>query len=436
MKEHINQYKYIYLISVIGFIITGVLARPYHMHWDSNYAFTKYSLDQLPPTNWMGWFYPYFWDLLYKITNDKLSIGIFHNLVYWISMPILYINFFQKREYITKFNTKYHYWYIALISFPFALGLLIGITNNILLASFLLLSVANFSIFLTNKNKIFLIISLISLLIVSFLRRDALIIVIPIMIYFNLVFSNRKLLQTCLMSLLFLGMYSLINYSVVKNIPNYNNSTASASINTIELVTIYDLTVMSYYKNELLLPDSILKEEYRGENRNTILQLIRSISIYDLAFGWTALQNQIGPLLVSETVWHSGLSLKQAFPIYLQNIPWYLWLKLNMLYAYGAYLWGSLILSLITLVLLLKKSFKTAFPEEQKQFCIVAFIASWIFSIAIILSAMSTQPRYLIPSNLLLWITSIYILYTITTTYKINVSYEERAISDKRNKVL
>ena len=432
MKEHINQYKYIYLISIIGFLITGVLAHPYHIHWDSNYAFTTYSLDQLPPTNWMGWFYPYFWDLLYKITNDKSSMGIFHNLVYWISMPIIYINFFQKKENIIKFNIGYHYWYIALVSFPFALGLLMGVTNNILVAIFLLLSVANFSIFLTNKNKTFLIVSLILLLIVSFLRREALIIVIPVMIYFNLVFSNRKLLQTCLMSVLFLGMYTIINYSVVKNIPNYNDSTVSQSINTIELVTLYDLTVMSYYKNELLLPDSILKEEYRGENRNTFLQLIRSISIYDLAFGSTHLQNQVGPQLVSGTMWHSGLSLKQAFPIYLQNISWYLWLKLNVLYAYGTYLWGSLILSLITIVLLLKKSFKTAFPKEQKQFCIVAFIASWIFSIAIILSANSTQPRYLIPSNLLFWITSIYILYTITTTYKINISYEERVRSDNK----
>ena len=252
------------------------------------------------------------------------------------------------------------------------------------------------------------------------------------MVYFNFVFFNRKLLQTCLMSVLFLGIYSLINYSVIKNIPNYNDSTVSQSINTIELVTIYDLTVMSYYKNELLFPDSILKEEYRGENRNTVLQLIRSISIYDLAFGWKPLQNQIGPLLVSDTVWHSGLSLKQTFPVYLQNIFWYLWLKLNMLFAYGAYLWGSLIFSLITIVLLLKKSFKTAFPKEQKQFCIIAFIASWIFSIAIILSANSTQPRYLIPSNLLLWITSIYILYTITTTYKINISYEERVVSKNK----
>ena len=432
MKEHLTQYKYIYLISVIGFFITGVFAYPYHIHFDSNYTFTKYSLEQLAPTNWMGWFYPYFWDFIYKITNDKSSIGIFHNLVYWISMPIIYINFFQKKENIIKFNTKYHYWYMVLVSFPFAMGLLMGVTNNILLVSFLLLSVANFSIFLNNKNKEFLIISLILLLIVSFLRREALIIVVPLMIYFNLVFSNRKLLQTCLMSILFLGMYFIINYNVVKNIPNYNDSTKSLSINTIELVTIYDLTVMSYYKNELLIPDSILKEEYRGENRNTFLQLIRSISIYDLAFGWTPLQNQIGPLLVSETVWHSGLSLKQAFPIYLQNIPWYLWLKLNMLYAYGTYLWGSLILSLITIVLLLKKSFKAAFPKEQKQFCIVAFISSWIFSVVIILSAVSTQPRYLIPSNLLLWITSIYILYTITTTYKINISYEERAISDNK----
>ena len=431
MKEHFNQYKYIYLISIVGFILTGVLAHPYHMHWDSNYAFTKYSIEHLPPTNWMGWFYPYFWDLLYKITNNKLSIAIFHNLVYWISMPTIYINFFQKKEKIVKFNTKYHYWYIALISFPFAIGLLIGITNNILLASFLLLSVANFSVFLNNKNKIFLIISLLLLLIASFVRRDALIIVVPIMIYFNLVFSNRKWLQTFLMSVLFLGMYSTINHSIVKNIPDYDQG-----ISSIEVMTISDLTVMSYYKNELLIPDSVLKEEYRGENRNTVLQLIRSISIYELAFGWTPVQNQIGPLLVSETVWHSGLSLKQAFPIYLQNIPWYLWLKLNVLYVYAAYLWGSLILSLITIVLLLKKRFQPAFPKDQKQFCIVAFITSWVFSVVIILSVNVTQHRYFIPSNLLLWITSIYILYTITTTYKININYEERIISNNKNKGL
>ncbi|WP_159428182.1 hypothetical protein [Brevinema andersonii] len=46
------------------------------------------------------------------------------------------------------------------------------------------------------------------------------------------------------------------NYLAKKNIKDYDST-----INSIELITIYDITGMSYYKKELLIPDEILKEE-------------------------------------------------------------------------------------------------------------------------------------------------------------------------------
>ena len=75
--EHVDQYKYIYVISVIGFFITGVLQYPYPLDWDSQYVFDTHVLGNMSPTSWMGWFYPYFWKFLYKMTNNINSMGIF-----------------------------------------------------------------------------------------------------------------------------------------------------------------------------------------------------------------------------------------------------------------------------------------------------------------------------------------------------------------------
>ena len=402
----------------MGFFITGILQYPNPIDFDSHHVFDKNVLGNIAPASWMGWFYPYFWKFLYDITGNQFIIGVVHNVLYWISISIIYINLFKNKNNTIKENRKYNFWYLIFILYPFAIKLVSPISNNVFVVSFLLLSMVSYAVYNTHKNKGFLIISLLSLLTASFLRREALILVIPIMVYFNFVFFNRKLLQTCLMSVLFLGIYSLINYSVVKKIPNYNDSTVSQSINTIELVTIYDLTVMSYYKNELLIPDSILKPEFQGENRYKIMDKIFQVGIPVLAFEWNPFSAAISPFLQTGTVWNAGLNIETLIPIYIDNVLFYIWLKINMLYGYLIPLVSFLILSIFAMNFLRNKRFQAIFSDDIRSLSWILIISSWIYSIVIILASNSIQYRYVISSTMLIWFVSVFILCQVFTNYK------------------
>ena len=156
MTEHVNKHKYIYLISMIGFFITGILQYPYPLDWDSQYVFDTHVSGNMAPASWMGWFYPYFWTILYKMTDNINSIGVFVNVCYWISLPVIYINLFKNKNNTIKQNRKYSVWYLVFILYPFAVKLVTGITNNIFLTSLLLLSVASYTLYNTHKNKLYI----------------------------------------------------------------------------------------------------------------------------------------------------------------------------------------------------------------------------------------------------------------------------------------
>ena len=426
MAEHINKHKYIYVISVIGFFITGVLQYPYPLDWDSQYVFDTHVLGNMAPASWMGWFYPYFWTILYKMTNDINSIGVFVNVCYWISLPVIYINLFKNKNNTIKQNRKYSVWYLVFILYPFAVKLVTGITNNIFLTSFLLLSMASYALYSTQKNKTYLIGTLILLLMIALIRRDAFIFITPLVIFFSIVLANYNKIRTGLILGLLLLTYMGMNYLAIKDNPNYyEQQSEQITIDTLGLLLVYDLTIMSHLKNELLLPDSILKEEFGGENRDTTLQFIRSIDFEDLAFGWIPIQEDIGPLLASGTVWHSGLNLKQAIPIYIKNIPQYIKLKLKMFFRYLKVLWITLFFSLVGVVLLFIKPCSSFFSQETKAFCLTAMGASWISTGVIILVVNSVQPRYIIPPSILMWIVSIYIFYTIVSNYNVKIVFDK-----------
>lgn len=84
-----KPYLSIIYTSIFGFFLTGILAYPYGINWDNSHVY--YNLDIL--NNWMGWFYPSLWKYLIKIIRLKNSIGLLHNIFYWIGMPLIYINF-------------------------------------------------------------------------------------------------------------------------------------------------------------------------------------------------------------------------------------------------------------------------------------------------------------------------------------------------------
>lgn len=425
MLQKFYSYRFIILISVIGFLITGLLAIPFYMYWgDSEYTFNKFSIEHFPPTNWMGWFYVYFWDTLYRITGAKASIGVFHNLAYWISMPILYINFFEQDNIKQdKFFTSYQLWYLLLVLNPIIIGFFFGITNNVFVASFLLITLALYSGYFKTGYRLWLWFALIFCLIMIFIRRDTLILVIPMLAYTSYILMNKKIIQSILLTVFMLTIQQTIDETITNQIPYYNEYQAEQiSIDTEGIVIAYDLFTMGYYKKEVLFPEFVLSEKYHGTNRAILKDRILGLNPYDAIFNWGVLQDFGWDIYKTGTVWYSGLKIRDTWKIYLENFHWYLWVKLNMFYAYSLYLWPQLILSIVAMIILFMKKTSSVFAGEKKNFMLMLILAAWIFSGAVILSVNSIQARYLIPSNILLWMTSLYVIRRFAMLYKIEIT--------------
>lgn len=413
----IKENKYIFLISISGFFITGVLLYPYNMHYDNQYTFQKQIIEGLPPTNWMGWFFPMFWELLYTISGKKESIGIFQNLVYWAVMPTIYIYLFPKNK-TDQFKSWYHYWYLAFACCPLVVFSISYLTNNSFLTIFLLLMVLFYVLYSFYQKKYYLLLSLFLLLCIAFIRRDAIFFIVPLSLYMIFLLTSKKILLSVFCSILFFSSFYAINKIITKNIIDYDSpENPQLTIDSIAMIALYDLTTMSYYKNELLIPDSILNEQFRGENRKETLSRIRDIGASRLLFNWSYFQDLSKEILAPNDVWHTGLTLSEAIPLYLNNIPTYIWVKLNLLYSYLLYLGVPLIMSIVSLVLMTRKTFSPLFSEDIRTFCIIGIFSAWLHSGIIIVSAVSSQFRYVVPVIMLMWILSIYIFAVISTHY-------------------
>lgn len=423
MLQNLLPYRFIIMISVIGFTISGIIAAPFYAYWwDSTYTFTKFSIENLPPTNWMGWFYVYFWDFLYKIFGTKASIGVFHNIAYWISMPIIYINFFDKPSQTPKFFSAYTFWYLCLVLNPVIFGFFFGVTNNVFVASFLVMVLACYALYFRTSNKFVLGINFLLLLIMIFIRRDTLILVFPMLIYTGYLLVNKKILYAIILVIGSLIMQKSIDSIVIAQIPRYHEYQAEQlSIDTEGIVIAYDLLAMGWYKKELLFPDDVLVEKYRASNRHVLNNKIIRLNVYDAIFTWGVLQDLGWDMFDSGTTWHSGLTLKNTWQIYLKNFHFYLWVKLNMFYAYALYLWPQLILSLVALWILFSKKTYNIFTQEKKNFLALLIFVGWLFSGAVILSVNGIQARYLLVPNILLWFASLYSIAHFTKFFRINI---------------
>ena len=103
------------------------------------------------------------------------------------------------------------------ILYPFAVKLVIGISNNQFLTSFLLLSIASYALYSTQKNKIYIVITLILLLVISLIRRDAFIFITPLVIFFSMLLASYNKIRTGLILGVLLATYMGMNHLAIKD---------------------------------------------------------------------------------------------------------------------------------------------------------------------------------------------------------------------------
>ncbi len=351
-----KKYKSIIIISCIGFLITGVIAYPfYKVHWDSNYAFTAFSIDGKSPANWMGWFYVWFWDILYRITGQQKSIGVFQNILYWVCMPLIWVNL------VNDSLKNSRLWYGLFAFSPFAIILVMGITNNMFAALFMLCALLCHLRYIKNGNKSYLYVSILLMMFMIWARRDSVIFAAPAAAYTCYIIFNRKALKSAVLFCVIMAAQHTADKYISSSIPHYSSAESKTlSIDTLGLVMFYDLVNMSLYKNELLVPEYIIKPEYREEFFNNI----KSQNIYDMVYGWNSIQ-RLGRFLESGTVWQSGLELSKVYYIYLTNIHMYIWLKLNMFFGYIMFLLPTLLISIISVLQMRNKKFGGMFGAGE-----------------------------------------------------------------------
>jgi hypothetical protein len=277
LREIWGKYRWILLISFSGIVLTGVAFYPYGIHRDSQASFAAVYLGYESNTswvginNWMGWFTPFLWKSLYQATGLNHAIGILHNLVYWISMTIIYSNLFPKTESRRLF-CAYHYWFVLFTFFPPILFMLSSITNNVLLLSFIAASLAALSFSNKAQSKSPIVVGIALLLAAAFIRRDAIIFILPVVLCFGAMLSKRSILTSVVAGLVFFMAFVGIDKMVSARIDGYSNT-----IHSTEVISLFDFVGMSFFKQELLIPEPLLREEYQGPNRIKLLRRINNI---------------------------------------------------------------------------------------------------------------------------------------------------------------
>ena len=324
-----EKYRWLLLISFSGIVLTGVAFYPYGIHRDSQATFAAVYLGYernaswVGINNWMGWFTPLLWKSLYQVTGLNHAIGILHNLLYWISITIIFINLFPKTE-SRRLLCGYHYWFVLFSFFPPVLFFLSSITNNVLLLSFIAAALATLSFYRKFQIKSLIVISITILLLAAFIRRDAIIFIFPVVLYFGALLSKRRAHYSGLAGFIFLMTFWGTDKLVSDRIDSYSNA-----IHSTEVISLFDVVGMSFFKQELLIPEPLLQVEYQGLNRIELLRRINNIEdIYNDAYFYDEFD------VTKEEYWTCGLTLKKALPVYLANWTTYLQFRANFLWEY------------------------------------------------------------------------------------------------------
>lgn len=302
-------------MSILGFFLTGVLAYPFGLHWDSARTFSLILVNgNAYLNNWLGWYFPLLWEVLYKLTGVPHIMGCYINMIYWIGVTILYLNVFKDRHYSLIF-------YFLFAWFPGTLLFIINITNNALMFVTLLLGIALFAYYLNCKRKWWFLISIIITLQCIFIRRDAFAIVVPlILVYFYILYYKKGRIQAVsysALSAIFLFVFIMSGEKqITSRIANYEYMDA------LSVVTFQNMSAISYIKKEQKLPHYIFKTEYEDGEAclNDILRVNSgndakdSILCGDIMFGHIHRYVRGGDLL------NIKLPVKDVFNFYVENM--------------------------------------------------------------------------------------------------------------------
>lgn len=324
MGKIINPFYWVILFVFTGFLGTGCLFYPYGITRDSQASFAAIfsgfdsNVSWVGINNWMGWFVPGLWKWLRSLTGLDSAIGLLHNLLYWMSMPVIYINLFPRTESRRIFSA-YNLWFVAFAFFPPMLLFLMSITNNVFLLSTLAFALAILSFYPKYKSRWLLVAAMGVLLVATFIRRDAFLFSMPLVIGLGSLLFRWKWVGALATGIIFFAGFIGINKWAASGIAGY-----SGGINSTEIIAIFDLVGMSAIKQEVLIPESVLKPEYQGKGKAKVLEQINAIKDrYNDHYFYHEFE------VTQKPYWTNGLTLDKAIPVYMANWPLYLQFRAN-----------------------------------------------------------------------------------------------------------
>jgi len=434
-----RNYIVILTFAILGFLITGIECYPWTATWDSAFVITNMVSDGQPwLTNWMGWYYPYIIYGLYKISDNALAIGCFQNFLYWLGITLLSLALFKK----SKFQIL---WFVIFAFFPGTLAFITGITNNALLFSYVLLGVSLFFFYRRcYRKKWILVLSYLFLLQSVFIRREAIIYVPIIMLFFSYFELHGKMSKWKALFISFAIAYLPFTISLplektlTNNIPGYHY------INTVDFTAMFDMVGMSHFKGQIVFPAYVFKKQYRSED--ILMDSLKNDKdgiFSDIGSFWSHSKVLEAP--------KSGLIEIENIPeTYIHNIKYYIMFRSRIIYRYlsartvpyyedcyitchdnrlknypvhslsniavrfsilSSVITPPILIYCLTGLFLIILSMLRYIPFNSKRNRNI-FIFSWLFLFAIMflymISCVSVQIRYIYPSCIFMYLMQIY----------------------------
>ena len=313
IKEY-QDLKWITVISILGFICTGVLMYPYGS-WPDDMAVYAMAIGTQPFTNHIGWAYPSLWKLTNKIffLDQGFGIGIFINLSYWICMPYIYhqlFNFMREKKWYTLY-------YLLFIGNPLVLLAITNISGPMVVMAFMLIITSLFLAYRKNPTTIKLVLIYILLICSAWIRRDSLLLSIPFLIMM-FVMNKYKLYKIILGTILFIGISTGSNSLMLKL------TKADMWLDTTRLIMKYDMIGMSYQKRQVLMPRVMISPSLSNLTDEEIIHIIgREWNFWN-----------VGRTLTPHYPTEKDFKKEDIIPVYFKNIHWYIGHRLAVLYRY------------------------------------------------------------------------------------------------------
>ena len=302
--NNISKQSKVILLGILGFLFTGVLLYPYGTFWDSARALTYILVDgHANVDNWLGWYFPLLWEGLYKITGIPNIMGTYVNILYWISITMLYLKVFDVKK-------RSLWWYVAFAWFPGTLMFIANITNNALMMVMLILGLSFFTFYFNKKKWYWLALSIMTIIQCAFIRRESFIIAVPLVFVFLFIAfrQNNSKWHSFLYSgiigvLVSLGVLG-VEKSITGKLPNYDYMDA------ISMTALHDMSAVTFITRDMRIPNVIFKEEY-ADGKACFDDILGMEHGKDSIYNGDIMYHHIGPYMkVEDTTNKTGKRLK------------------------------------------------------------------------------------------------------------------------------